>query len=85
MCGIDKVKARIEDIRSEIQRLAREDKRNQAFGEMVRKKTYERQRFNMALKAGRILDSIGILDNYDEEKLRTLLTDHKDEIIRRQD
>jgi len=52
---------------------------------MVRKKTHERQRFNLALRAGRILDSIGILDNYDEEKLRSLLTVHKDEIIRRQE
>lgn len=85
MYGIDKVKARIDGLREEIRKLDREDKRNLAYQENVRKRSEERKQFGKVMRAGRVVEAAGVLDDYDEELLKEFLMKHRDEIRRRHD
>ena len=83
--GVNEIKQRIEGLRNEIRKLDREDKRNLAYQETVRKRYEERKQFGKIMRAGRAVEAAGILDDYDEELLKDMLMKHRDEIRRRHD
>ena len=78
--GVPEVKKKIEELREEIQRLDREDRRNLAYMESLRKKAQQRVVFLKKLAAGSVLEEAGVLDNYDEAVLKKLLVEHREEI-----
>lgn len=83
--GVNEIKQRIEGLRDEIRKLDREDKRNLAYQETVRKRNEERKQFGKVMRAGRVVEAAGVLDDYDEELLKDLLMKHREEIRRRHD
>lgn len=83
--GVNEIKQRIEGLRDEIRKLDREDKRNLAYQETVRKRNEERKQFGKVMRAGRVVEAAGVLDDYDEELLKDLLMKHREEIRRRYD
>ena len=80
--GVNEIKQRIEGLRDEIRKLDREDKRNLAYQETVRKRNEERKKFGKVMRAGRVVEAAGVLDDYDEELLKDLLMKHREEIRR---
>jgi molecular chaperone GrpE (heat shock protein) len=78
--GVPEIKKKIEELRDEIQRLDREDRRNLAYMESLRKKAQQRVVFLKKLAAGSVLEEAGVLDNYDEAVLKKLLVEHREEI-----
>lgn len=79
------MRERIEEIKGEIQRLEREDKRNIAYMEVVLKRGKERERFRRVMDAGRAVEAAGVLDACDLKLLTDLLVKHREEIRRRKD
>ena len=78
--GVPEVKKKIAELREEIQRLDREDRRNLAYMDSLRKKAQQRVVFLKKLAAGSVLEEAGVLDNYDEAVLKKLLVEHREEI-----
>ena len=78
--GVPEVKKKIAELREEIQRLDREDRRNLAYMESSRKKAQQRAIFLKKLAAGSVLEEAGVLENYDEAALKNLLLEHREEI-----
>lgn len=78
--GVPEVKKKIEELREEIQRLAKEDRRNLAYMKSSRKKAQQRAIFLKKLAAGSVLEEAGILENYNEAILKKLLMEHREEI-----
>ncbi|BAL83102.1 hypothetical protein SELR_13940 [Selenomonas ruminantium subsp. lactilytica TAM6421] len=78
--GVPEVKKKIEELREEIQRLDKEDRRNLAYMESSRKKAQKRAIFLKKLAAGSVLEEAGILDNYDVAALKKMLVEHREEI-----
>lgn len=78
--GVPEVKKKIAELREEIQRLDREDRRNLAYMESSRKKAKQRAMFLKKLAAGSVLEEAGVLENYDEAVLKKLLVEHREEI-----
>ena len=75
---------RKELIEKKIRQLKEKDKALQLqekFHEEQIKRAQNKLRYKKLLQAGEIIESVGLLDDYDEEKLRNLLIKHKAEIL----
>lgn len=78
--GVKEVRARISELREEIQKLDMEDRRNLAYAENYRRRVKEREQFLRKIEAGNVLAEVGILDTYDAESLKKVLSEHREQI-----